>query len=114
MLARLAAIPNLQVLEDVPLSRYSRFAIGGPARVLADASTETALIAALVELRGCPHALIGGGSNLIADDAGFPGAVLRYVESGIEIDSSMVRVRAGTVLQGLVNTTVAAGLKGLE
>ena len=114
MLARLAAIPNLQVLEDVPLSRYSRFAIGGPARVLADASTETALIAALVELRGCPHALIGGGSNLIAADAGFPGAVLRYVESGIEIDSSMVRVRAGTVLQGLVNTTVAAGLKGLE
>ena len=64
MLARLAAIPNLQCLENVPLSRYTRFAIGGPARLLADASTESALIAALAT--GCPHALIGGGSNLIA------------------------------------------------
>jgi UDP-N-acetylmuramate dehydrogenase len=110
MLARLAAIPNLQCLENVPLSRFTRFAIGGPARVLADASTEAALIAASEE----PHALIGGGSNLIADDAGFPGLVLRYTESGIEIDPPVVRVRAGAVLQHLVDATIEAGLRGLE
>jgi UDP-N-acetylmuramate dehydrogenase len=112
MLARLAAIPNLQCLENVPLSRYTRFAIGGPARLLADASTESALIAALAT--GCPHALIGGGSNLIADDAGYSGVVLRYVENRIEIDPPLVRVRAGAVLQDLVDTTVNAGLRGLE
>ncbi len=110
MLARLAAIPNLQVLENVLLSRYTRFAIGGPARVLADASTKAALIAALQE----PHALIGGGSNLVADDAGFSGLVLRYTESAFEIDPPLVRVRAGSVLQHLVDATIAAGLSGLH
>ncbi|MGH9594920.1 MAG: FAD-binding protein, partial [Bryobacteraceae bacterium] len=116
MLARLAAIPNLQCLENVPLSRYTRFAIGGPARLLADASTEPALTTALRELgeAGCPHTLIGGGSNLVADDAGFPGVILRYTESGIEIDPPVVRVRAGAVLQNLVDATIEAGLRGIE
>jgi UDP-N-acetylmuramate dehydrogenase len=110
MLARLAAIPHLHFQENVPLSHYTRFAIGGPARVLADAATEAALIAACQE----PHALIGSGSNLVADDAGFSGVVLRYTESSIEIDPPVVRVRAGALLQHLVDATIEAGLSGLH
>jgi len=116
MLARLAAIPELECSENVPLSRVTRFAIGGPARILADASSEAALIAALGLMRGAnhPHALIGGGSNLVADDRGFPGVVLRYTAKKIEIDGSLVRVAAGAVLQDLVDSTIAAGLEGLH
>src|SRR5258708_32996291 len=51
MLERLAAIPNLQVSQNVLLARHTRFAIGGPARILADASTEGALAAAIDALR---------------------------------------------------------------
>jgi UDP-N-acetylmuramate dehydrogenase len=114
--SRLAAIPNLQCTENVPLSRCTRFAIGGPARVLADVRAETSLIAAIAAVRenGCPHALIGGGSNLVVDDAGFPGVVLRYTANQIRIEKQMVRVEAGAVLQDLVNATISAGLKGLE
>ena len=54
MLARLAAIPELQCSENIPLSRVTRFAIGGPARILADASSEAALIAALDVVRESP------------------------------------------------------------
>jgi UDP-N-acetylmuramate dehydrogenase len=121
MLARLAAIPGLQCSENIPLSRLTRFAIGGPARTLADASSEAALIAALDVVRGHPHALvtlIGGGTNLIADDSGFPGVVLRYTAKNIEIDGGVVggvvRVAAGAVLQDLVDSTIAAGLQGLH
>jgi UDP-N-acetylmuramate dehydrogenase len=114
MLARLATISGLQCTENVPLSRLTRFAIGGPARVLADASTESALIEALDAVRGHPHALIGGGSNLVADDRGFPGVVLRFTAKNIEIDGGLVKVGAGAVLQDLVNATIAAGLEGLH
>ena len=118
MVERLAAvlneIPELECSENVPLSRLTRFAIGGPARILADASAEAALIAALEVVHGSPHALIGGGSNLVADDRGFPGVVLRYTAKQIEIDGSVVRVAAGAVLQDLVNATIAAGLEGLH
>jgi len=34
---------GLIILENAPLARYTRFAVGGPAKILADASTETAL-----------------------------------------------------------------------
>jgi UDP-N-acetylmuramate dehydrogenase len=61
-----------------------------------------------------PHAIIGGGSNLIADDDGFPGVVIRYVSNAIEIEGSRVRVEAGAVLQHLVDQTIDAGLEGLE
>jgi len=118
ILARLAAIDGLHCTENIPLRSVTRFAIGGPARILADASSEAALRAALDVVRSTPHALIGGGSNLVADDRGFPGIVLRYTAKNIEIDGGVVggvvRVAAGAVLQDLVDVTVAAGLEGLH
>ncbi len=116
MFSRLSAIPNLQVHEHAPLSRYTRFEIGGAARMLADASTESGLADALSSVtgHGDRHTIIGGGTNLIVDDAGFPGLVLRYTASSIEVDGSYVRVEAGAVLQDLVDRTVASGLGGLE
>jgi UDP-N-acetylmuramate dehydrogenase len=116
MLFRLSAIPNVQLFVNAPLARYTRFEIGGPARMLADVSTVEALAETLRLARDSrtPHALIGGGTNLIVDDDGFPGVVLRYVANAIEIDGSRVRVEAGAVLQDLVDRTIDAGLRGLE
>ena len=123
MLLRLKAIPGLQIAENVPLSMHTRFGIGGPARWLLDASTAVALTGALEILRetGTPHAVIGGGSNLIANDHGFRGAVVRYANASIEFETppdevAPVRVRAaaGAVLQDLVDRTISAGLAGLE
>jgi UDP-N-acetylmuramate dehydrogenase len=115
-LLRLAAIPGLQIVEHAPLSGYTRFGIGGTARILADASTEQALNLALVALHESrvPFALIGGGTNLVASDEGFPGVVLRYTASSVELDGSMVHAAAGAVLQDLVDMCVAWGLRGLE
>jgi len=33
---------GLSILENVPLARYTRFEVGGPARILADAANEDA------------------------------------------------------------------------
>jgi UDP-N-acetylmuramate dehydrogenase len=116
MLFRLLAIPNLNFYVNASLAGHTRFEIGGPARLLADASTETALIETLraIEESGWRHTVIGGGTNLIVDDAGFYGAVVRYTAHAIEIDGATVRVEAGVVLQDLVDATIASGLRGLE
>ncbi len=84
--------------------------------MLANVSTVEALAETLhlAKQSGTPYAVIGGGSNLIVDDAGFPGVIIRYVSKNIEIDGERVRVDAGAVLQDLVDTTVDAGLRGLE
>jgi UDP-N-acetylmuramate dehydrogenase len=116
MLFRLSAIPNVQLFLNAPLERYTRFEIGGPARMLANVSSVQALSETLqlAKNSGMPKAIIGGGTNLIADDEGFPGVVVRYVAKNIEIEGTQVRVEAGAMLQDLVDQTIDAGLKGLE
>jgi UDP-N-acetylmuramate dehydrogenase len=116
MLFRLSAIPNVQLFVNAPLARYTRFEIGGPARMLANVSTSEALAETLqlAKSTSTPHAIIGGGTNLIVDDKGFPGVVVRYVAKNIEISGTEVRVEAGALLQDLVDKTIEAGLKGLE
>src|SRR5689334_17527034 len=57
---RLAGIPNLTVLTDAPLSRYTRFGIGGPADLYAETENAEAFIAAWQEARssGIPTVVI--------------------------------------------------------
>jgi UDP-N-acetylmuramate dehydrogenase len=107
---------GLTIHENASLARHTRFDVGGPARVLADASTENALTEALCEIRehGEPHTVMGGGTNLVAADEGYAGVVLRYTNPSIEFAGTTVRVAAGAVLQDLVDASVAQGLKGLE
>lgn len=121
MLLRLRAIPGLLISESVPLAAHTRFGIGGSARWLLDAATDEALAAALEILRetATPHTVIGGGSNLIASDEGFPGAVVRYVNASLEVPAigagaTRVHAAAGVLLQDLVDRTISEGLAGLE
>jgi len=116
MRALLGAVPGLEIIEGAPLRDYTRFGIGGPARLLADASSEPALVEALrvIHTSGGQHTVIGGGTNLIVSDDGFPGVVLRYARQTIQIEGARMRVAAGAVLQQLVDSAIAAGLRGLE
>ncbi len=107
---------GLSIVENAPLSRYTRFEVGGPARILADAATEHALIEILRAIRegGEPHTVMGGGTNLVASDQGYDGVVLRYTNPALEFAGTTVNVAAGAVLQDLVDASIAHGLKGLE
>jgi UDP-N-acetylmuramate dehydrogenase len=116
MLHRFQGVWGLDVREDVQLRNLTRFALGGRAHGLVDASTEDALARALVIVydAGVTHAVIGGGTNLIPADEGFPGVILRYTAKAIEANGVLVTVEAGAVLQDLVDFAISRGLKGLE
>jgi len=114
--ARLAGIPNLTISEGAPLSRYTRFGIGGPADLYAETESVEAFIAALAVARdsGIETMVIGGGTNLIVSDDGFRGVVLRYRADRLLAANGRVCADAGAVLQDLVDFAIAHGLKGLE
>src|SRR5712692_8399244 len=131
MLSRLAAIPGLHITQNAPLAQHTRFALGGPALLLADAATDQALIEAVSLARDAtrraeyPLAIIGGGTNLVPDDEGFPGLVLRYTAAKIQNEPKaptsklrnepkFVQVDSGAILQDLIDLTISAGLQGLE
>jgi UDP-N-acetylmuramate dehydrogenase len=115
-IARLTDFCDLEIHYDAPLSKYTRFAIGGPARILADTSKESSFIHAFKMLReaGDRVEVIGGGTNLVVADEGFDGVILRFREKTIRIDGTRVHVGAGAVLQDLVDTTIEHGLSGMH
>lgn len=114
--ARLAGIPNLTVSTGTPLSRYTRFGIGGPADLYAETDDAEAFITALTAARqsGVETVVIGDGTNLIVSDEGFRGIVLRYRAARLQSAGTCVMADAGAVLQDLVDFAIARGLKGLE
>ncbi|MGA2268188.1 MAG: UDP-N-acetylmuramate dehydrogenase [Bryobacteraceae bacterium] len=115
-LARLAGIPHLAVSRDAPLSRYTRFGIGGPADLYAETDNVEAFIAALTATQSCgiPTMVMGGGTNLIVSDRGFRGVVLRYRGDRLMATGPRVLADAGAVLQDLVDFAIERGLEGLE
>jgi UDP-N-acetylmuramate dehydrogenase len=103
------------------LADYTTLGLGGPARSFVSAGTEPGLIGAVrsADKVGEPVLLIGGGSNLVISDEGFPGRVihvntrgLTYVDAGDGAVS--VTVAAGEDWDDVVAATVAEGLAGLE
>jgi UDP-N-acetylmuramate dehydrogenase len=113
---RLANLSNVTISQGAMLSRYTRFGIGGPAEVYFETSGERSFMAALdiVRSSGAKYVVIGGGTNLIVADAGFPGVVLRFTASGIESEGVRITVAAGAELQALVDYCIGVGLRGLE
>jgi UDP-N-acetylmuramate dehydrogenase len=111
-----SGLKNATVLAD-----YTTLRIGGPAKVFVAADTESALIDAVrsADASGDQVLLIGGGSNLVISDEGFPGTVihvntrgLTYVDAG---DGAVtVTAAAGEDWDTVVAATVAEGLAGLE
>jgi UDP-N-acetylmuramate dehydrogenase len=115
-LAQLAEIPNLTVSADAPLSRYTRFAIGGPADIYAETADVDSFVRALAVARASEldSMVMGGGTNLIVSDAGYRGIMLRFIARSISAAGECVTVDAGAELQELVDFTTARGLQGLE
>jgi UDP-N-acetylmuramate dehydrogenase len=113
---RLTEIPNLTVFAGAPLSRYTRFGIGGPADLYAETENAEAFIAAMSAARasGMEIVVIGGGTNLIVSDGGFRGVVLRYRGEKLLAANGHVQADGGAVLQDLVDFAIARGLAGLE
>jgi UDP-N-acetylmuramate dehydrogenase len=63
---------------------------------------------------GRPLLLLGGGSNVVAPDEGWPGDVVAVRTRGIERSRAVLTVQAGEDWDGLVAYTVADGLAGIE
>ena len=104
----------------VPLAGYTTLRLGGPARRFAEAPGDAELIAQVhaADERGEPLLVLGGGSNLVIADEGFPGAVVRVATRGIrrepDGESVLLTVAAGENWDSVVAGAVADGLAGLE
>jgi UDP-N-acetylmuramate dehydrogenase len=110
----------MRFLEQVSLAPYTTFHIGGPARWFAEAGSEDDIVAgvAFATEHRLPLFVLGGGSNLLVSDAGFPGLVLRIALSGVASRSEGSRLilsaAAGEDWDSVVAHAVEADCAGIE
>lgn len=102
--------------ENVPLAPLTTFKVGGKARYYSEASCAIELSEAFdyAEKHKIPLCIIGGGSNLLISDKGFPGMVIRIVHGGIRVSGERLEVGAGMRLFDVVLAAEGASLKGIE
>jgi UDP-N-acetylmuramate dehydrogenase len=101
---------------SAPLSEWSWFRIGGPADLLFRAESVRDLERAVAWAReqGTRFYIIGGGSNLLFDDEGFRGLIIRNEVRSLELKGSLLAADSGTPLESLVEFLVERSLAGLE
>ncbi|HEX5416506.1 MAG TPA: UDP-N-acetylmuramate dehydrogenase [Chloroflexota bacterium] len=103
---------------DEPLETYVSFRIGGPADYFVSVRRREDLLTgiALAESAGLPWLVVGRGSNVLIDDAGFRGLVLRMDAQDLHIDAEngQVTAEAGVRLPTLGAQTARLGLSGFE
>lgn len=110
----------MHVLEQVLLAPYTTFGIGGPARWFIEASSEDHVLDGVRFAReqNAPLFVLGGGSNLLVSDAGFPGVVLHIALKGIEqrVAGSTTRfsVAAGEGWDAFISRAVEENCGGIE
>ncbi len=108
-------LEELFVQKNVSLAPFTTLGIGGAARFFVEAASESELIAAteFAEQRDLPVFILGGGSNVLVSDEGFPGLVVRVAIKGIEWHET-VTVGAGEDWDGFVRQCVERNLAGVE
>jgi UDP-N-acetylmuramate dehydrogenase len=107
--------------ENIPLAPFTTLHIGGPARYLARIASEADLLEAVHFAReqNLPSFTLGGGSNLVVPDAGFPGLILHIaIPESIELTRTEVAVEAnvsaGTDWNALVLHLCQQDIAGME
>ena len=106
----------MQLREEVTLAPYTTFGIGGPARWFAEADSEESVVEAVrfARERRLPLLVLGGGSNLLVADEGFPGVVAHVALRGVEQEGAVFHAAAGENWDDFVSLTVERGYGGVE
>lgn len=109
------------IREQVPLAPLTTLGVGGPARYFVEANSEAEIIEAVgfARARQLPLFILGGGSNIVVADAGFPGLVLKIGIAGLSSFTGpeglvFFSAGAGVDWDALVARTVESNCAGLE
>jgi len=106
--------------EDVLLAPYTTLQLGGPARHFASCEYVDQLRFGLIwaAQNALPVQILGGGSNTIFPDDGFPGLILHIALSGVgfiaEKGATRVTAAGGEDWDAFVHLCVERGLAGIE
>jgi UDP-N-acetylmuramate dehydrogenase len=111
---KLTDFPDLQ--QNVPLHGYSTFNVGGGADYFINLTDLAKLPGLLADAdqENIPVFILGGGSNVLFSDDGFPGLIVRIAADSVHLDGRRMVAEAGAKWPSMLRIMREAGLGGLE
>lgn len=111
----------MDVHTNIPLKNYTTMKLGGNARFMGEAHTPQDLsdIYHTAKNQNLAIFILGGGSNVIVHDEGYPGIVVRNLIKGFDVladdsSSTTFKIGAGENWDEVVKRTVDMNLTGIE
>lgn len=107
---------TMEIKENIPLSAYTNFQLGGPARYWVEVKTIDELSEAigLAKKNSWPILVLAGGTNLIISDQGFKGLVIKISIGSYRFEGELLISGPAVLMAELVDASISHGLKGLE
>lgn len=101
---------------DEALGLYSTFQIGGPADFFYNLENQEELhsLVNFCHAKHIPYFIFGGGSNVLFDDKGFRGLVIRIATKNIKVKGTKITADAGVLVSKLLQESIKHDLTGLE
>ena len=101
--------------ENVELKNHTNYRIGGPAKLFLKALSLDELKEGIKSARVEKIFILGGGTNVLVNDNGFDGLVIKPEFNDIErIDDTTLRVGSGVTFSQLNDYCIDQSLSGLE
>ncbi len=117
-LKQLAKVVKDSCQFDASLAEHTSWQIGGPADLLVEPETvdQVATVVSFARRHKIPLLVIGQGTNLLFDDAGLRGIVLKLGQNlcRVHISDNTITAESGAWVPGLARKAMQAGLTGLE
>lgn len=106
----------LAIKENIPLSDFTSFHLGGPARFFVEIENKNDLEEALqfAKKEKIDWFILGGGSNLLVSDQGFDGLVIKINNREVKVEGTRIIAGAGLLLSEIVFLARKSNLSGLE
>ncbi|KPJ55295.1 hypothetical protein AMJ47_00235 [Parcubacteria bacterium DG_72] len=106
----------MKIQENISLKKLTTFKIGGKARYFVAAKTKQDIVEAINFAREnkLRFFILGKGANVLAQDQGFNGLIIKIQNSKFKIQNSRITAGAGTPLKNLVEASAENSLLGLE
>jgi len=111
----------MDIHTNIPLKNYTTMRLGGPARFMGNIFSlkDITDIYRSAKAQNLPIFILGGGSNIIASDEGYPGIVMHNKIAGFEIVSEdaasvVLKIGAGENWDEVVKRSVDMNLSGIE
>ncbi len=107
-----------RILKDEPMKNHTYFKIGGNASylVMPESIDEIAKTVSLCRQNNYPFYVIGNGSNLLVDDNGLYGVVIKIAKSfsDIKVEGNKITALSGALLSKIASVACDNSLTGFE